>query len=214
MILSYRDTSGRHYYDLLSLLRDPWSTPNPAVTKQRRWKHFTLHHTRVFIMSLSSAHAPHTVCPLSISRIVLIRRLKPETRCFHTWLLRVSVLRQKEIRQGGNHLIFFSFFPLWPFKSTLQPTLLWPLMYAVHLARQSCETQDHRHGLKQFHPLIEPISSSHRKKGNQVRLTVKYSRSKLKKKKLATNFYLCFLFLKIRDIDQYFFISFSVFLGT
>lgn len=110
MILSYRDTSGRHYYDLLSLLRDPWSTPNPAVTKQRRWKHFTLHHTRVFIMSLSSAHAPHTVCPLSISRIVLIRRLKPETRCFHTWLLRVSVLRQKEIRQGGNHLIFFSFF--------------------------------------------------------------------------------------------------------
>lgn len=48
-----------------------------------------------------------------------------------------------------------------PFKSTLQRTPLWPLMHPVHLARQSCETQDHRHGQKQFHPLIEPISTLH-----------------------------------------------------
>lgn len=105
-----------------------------------------------------------------------------------------SAERNKTGRQPLD--FFFSFFPLWPFKSTLQPTLLWPLMYAVHLARQSCETQDHRHGLKQFHPLIEPISSSHRKKGNQVRLTVKYSRSKLKKKKTCNKFVSVFSFFK------------------
>lgn len=48
-----------------------------------------------------------------------------------------------------------------PFKSTLQRAPLRPLMHPVHLAQQSCETQDHRHGQKQFHPLIEPISTSH-----------------------------------------------------
>lgn len=47
-----------------------------------------------------------------------------------------------------------------PFKSTLQRAPLWPLMHPVHLAKQSCETQDHRHGQKQFHPLSEPISTS------------------------------------------------------
>lgn len=47
------------------------------------------------------------------------------------------------------------------FKSTLQRAPLWPLMHPVHLAKQSCETQDHRHGQKQFHSLIEPISTLH-----------------------------------------------------
>lgn len=34
-------------------------------------------------------------------------------------------------------------------------------MHPVHLAEQSCETKDHRHAGKQFHPLSEPISTSH-----------------------------------------------------
>lgn len=42
----------------------------------------------------------------------------------------------------------------------LRALWLWPLMHPVHLAKQSCETQDHRHGQKQFHPLSEPISTS------------------------------------------------------
>lgn len=48
-----------------------------------------------------------------------------------------------------------------PFKSTLRHASLWPLMHPVHLVRQGCETQDHRHGQKQFHPLTEPISTLH-----------------------------------------------------
>lgn len=47
-------------------------------------------------------------------------------------------------------------------------------MHPVHLAKQSCETQDHRHGQKQFHPLIEPISTLHfaGETANLIRVTV------------------------------------------
>ena len=59
--------------------------------------------------------------------------------------------------QGGlSRVVFLSI----AFKSTLQRAPLAPNA-PVHLARQSSETQDHRHGQKQFHPLIEPISTLH-----------------------------------------------------
>lgn len=48
-----------------------------------------------------------------------------------------------------------------PFKSTLPRAPCWPLMLPVHLAKRSGETQDHRNGQKQFHPLSEPISTTH-----------------------------------------------------
>ena len=85
---------------------------------------------------------------------------------------------QKERKEQGGRL-WSCCFSSSPFKSTLQPAPPWPLMHPVHLARQSCETQDHRPGQKQFHPLIEPISTLHFETRNPIRVTVHahYTRS-------------------------------------
>lgn len=72
----------------------------------------------------------------------------------HGWFMSLSLCSGAEKHMEAVSRLFFS-----PrlFKSTLQHAPLWPLMHPVHLAEQRCETQDHRHGQKQFHPLSEPI---------------------------------------------------------
>lgn len=132
----------------------------PVVTKQRKWKTYTVPSIPGG-PSCQSPYPPCTFCPLSIRVIVLIWRLQPDTRRFHTWLVRVTVPLQQGSGGWQKHggCLEVVFLPS-PFKSTLQRAPLWPLMHPVHLAKQSCETQDHRHGQKQFHPLSEPISTS------------------------------------------------------
>lgn len=67
----------------------------------------------------------------------------------HGWFMSPSLCSGAEKHMEAVSRLFFS-----PrlFKSTLQHAPLWPLMHPVHLAEQRCETQDHRHGQKQFHP--------------------------------------------------------------
>lgn len=75
---------------------------------------------------------------------------------------RPSVAGQWGWKKGGKHRgdLQVVFLPS-PFKSTLPRAPCWPLMLPVHLAKRSGETQDHRNGQKQFHPLSEPISTTH-----------------------------------------------------
>lgn len=73
-------------------------------------------------------------------------------------------LKGKGGKNGGHLQVVF--LP-WPFKSTLRRAPLWPLMLPVHLAKRSGETQDHRNGQKQFHPLSEPISTKHSEDENR-----------------------------------------------
>lgn len=134
----------------------------PVVTKQRKWKTFTLHHIRAFMS-------------VTIPCIYILPSLHQDD-CFdltaETWHAALPYMvsnmspslysRAARLKKTGRlyRVVCVFFFPS-PFKSTLQRAPLWPLMHPVHLARQSCETQDHRHGQKQFHPLIEPISTLH-----------------------------------------------------
>lgn len=71
---------------------------------------------------------------------------------------RPAGLKGKRGKHGGDLQVIF--LPS-PFKSTLRHAPLWPLMLLVHLAKRRGETQAHRNGQKQFHPLSESISTRH-----------------------------------------------------
>lgn len=143
---------------------------HPRETMQRKGK---THSWSLWLPSCQSPYPPHAFCPLPIMMIVLICRLQPGMQRFHTWLVYVTVPVQKgsEAEKTGTlcRVVFLSS----AFKSTLQRAPLRPLMHPVHLAKQSCETQDHRHGQKQFHSLIEPIATLHfRGNSNLIYVTV------------------------------------------
>lgn len=121
--------------------------------------------------SCQSPRPACTFCPPSISLLVLIGRLQPDTQRVHTWSVCVTVSvagqwgwKRKRGKHGGGLQVVF--LPS-PFKSTLRHVPLWPLMLPVHLAKRSGETQDHRNGQKQFHPLSEPISTRHSEEKKQ-----------------------------------------------
>lgn len=91
----------------------------PVVTKQRKWKTYTVPSIPGG-PSCQSPYPPCTFCPLPIRVIVLIWRLQPDTRRFHTWLGRVTVLLQQGSGADKNHggCLEVVFLPS-PFKSTL-----------------------------------------------------------------------------------------------
>lgn len=135
----------------------------------RKWETFTLHHTRA-LMSV-------TIPSIYISVPAPSAPSKPDMWCLHTWLVHVGVALQQGSgpeKHWGCLKLFLFFFSSCLLRA-LCSVLLWPLMHRVHLESQSCETQDHRHGQKQFHPLNEPISTSHFERESRSLLQYTYN---------------------------------------
>lgn len=141
--------------------------------------------SRKLLVSVAEASV-HILPSLSISLLVLIGRTQPDTRRFRTWSLcvchRWGWKREKKKERVNMEAISGLFFRPSPFKSTLRRAPVWPLMLPLHLAKRSGETQDHRNGQKQFHPLSESISRRHserEKNRNQICSTLSKTLVKL-----------------------------------